>query len=622
MVQKKLPTINSAHGSETRNIINELIKLFNGMGYTYDEALRKAQNVLNEAQKTNNMNKDVQRQLNDIILENGDSEAEVVQARGGYDLLKNRLDENVTQSEVKSNLPTPKSLTLSANGDNRRPFITFVDDDGFSQYYDYIAPTLEAKGFVGCPAIITSTTGTSGRMSKEQLRELQGRGHEILSHTQDHLRFSTLTLDQIEYQCKTSKETLIGWDLNVETIIYPGGDTGGALGMERIKKYYRSGWRSSSSLGNEQHRVFKDSFTPYRVDIDWNTLSHLKEQVDICKAEGNWLVFTTHANIQDATRKQRFADIVEYIASQNVEVGTIKQGLDIFGNTIDVGSDSKKYFKILADGDAYSNAVGSVFKSRLEGYDIDENTPPGYFEEEKITYSHFRNEDKSAVNFPESHMGILETFVSRVSPSDGYQIWKPRNSISVYKRGQLGTIIEGHWGEWTTSGIHTSIRPLSNAPSNDIKENITLSTTNAADGFPGTGTLLTLKIESSSNYIKQLYFPINTNELYYRTYKQDGTITNFEKAVKKKSKEILFENIVFAIGEKTKMVSADISDLVGNAVASAKTSYTLNTNSSQVENIFYNHRISGGELKIWFFNPNSESSKTIWAPTFKIDVFE
>ena len=51
MVQKKLPLINSAHGSETRNIINELIKLFNQMGYTYDEALKKAHDVLNEAQR-------------------------------------------------------------------------------------------------------------------------------------------------------------------------------------------------------------------------------------------------------------------------------------------------------------------------------------------------------------------------------------------------------------------------------------------------------------------------------------------------------------------------------------------------------------------------------------------
>ena len=32
MVQKKLPSINSAHGSETRNIINEIIKAINDRG--------------------------------------------------------------------------------------------------------------------------------------------------------------------------------------------------------------------------------------------------------------------------------------------------------------------------------------------------------------------------------------------------------------------------------------------------------------------------------------------------------------------------------------------------------------------------------------------------------------
>ena len=93
-MQKKLPLINSAHGSETRNIINELIKLFNGMGYTYNESLKKAQDVLNEAQKTNDMNVDVQNQLDNLVIESGNANAEVSQARGGFPLLKDRLDES------------------------------------------------------------------------------------------------------------------------------------------------------------------------------------------------------------------------------------------------------------------------------------------------------------------------------------------------------------------------------------------------------------------------------------------------------------------------------------------------------------------------------------------------
>ena len=97
MVQKKLPLINSAHGSETRNIINELIKLFNNMGYTYDEALKKAHDVLNEAKKTNDMNKNVQEQINTLVAESGTSDAEVLQARidlkgDSHSTLKGRLD--------------------------------------------------------------------------------------------------------------------------------------------------------------------------------------------------------------------------------------------------------------------------------------------------------------------------------------------------------------------------------------------------------------------------------------------------------------------------------------------------------------------------------------------------
>ena len=84
MVQEKLPLINSAHGSETRNIINELIRLFNGMGYSYNEALQKAHEVLN-------MNVDVQSQLDGLIIESGNANAEVSQARGGFPLLKDRL---------------------------------------------------------------------------------------------------------------------------------------------------------------------------------------------------------------------------------------------------------------------------------------------------------------------------------------------------------------------------------------------------------------------------------------------------------------------------------------------------------------------------------------------------
>ena len=125
MVQKKLPLINSAHGSETRNIINELIKLFNGMGYTYDEALSKAHDVLEEAQKTNNMNKDVQRQINNLILSDGESDAEVIQARGTHTTLNNRLNELNTfvgDASILGNNYRSISESLKERGVNVKDF--------------------------------------------------------------------------------------------------------------------------------------------------------------------------------------------------------------------------------------------------------------------------------------------------------------------------------------------------------------------------------------------------------------------------------------------------------------------------------------------------------------------
>ena len=121
-MQKKLPLINSAHGSETRNIINELIKLFNGMGYTYDEALQKAHDVLNEAKQTNNMNKNVQKQINTLIAESGTSDSEVLQARidaegNEYPVLKNRLDEN--DAQLAQNVQNIESVHGRVDGIDR-----------------------------------------------------------------------------------------------------------------------------------------------------------------------------------------------------------------------------------------------------------------------------------------------------------------------------------------------------------------------------------------------------------------------------------------------------------------------------------------------------------------------
>ena len=117
VAQEKVPEINYGHGSDTRNIINKLIRIFNGMGYTYDEALQKAHDTLKEAKKINDMNKDVQNQLDVLIIESGNANAEVSQARGGLPLLKDRLDKVDTRlADLSINIMEFEHLKVARGG--------------------------------------------------------------------------------------------------------------------------------------------------------------------------------------------------------------------------------------------------------------------------------------------------------------------------------------------------------------------------------------------------------------------------------------------------------------------------------------------------------------------------
>ncbi|WP_040929064.1 hypothetical protein [Nosocomiicoccus massiliensis] len=94
--------IGSIFDRNNRNAMNDNFEyLFEG-SKRINVLSDKADSVLNEAKKTNDMNKNVQQQINTLIAENGTSDAEVLQARidaegNEYPVLKDRLDESDAQ---------------------------------------------------------------------------------------------------------------------------------------------------------------------------------------------------------------------------------------------------------------------------------------------------------------------------------------------------------------------------------------------------------------------------------------------------------------------------------------------------------------------------------------------
>ena len=68
------------------------LEVSNALNEKTDETLLKANEVLLDAERINSENIDVQRQLDQVIIESGTSDAEVIQARGQYNNLRERLD--------------------------------------------------------------------------------------------------------------------------------------------------------------------------------------------------------------------------------------------------------------------------------------------------------------------------------------------------------------------------------------------------------------------------------------------------------------------------------------------------------------------------------------------------
>jgi hypothetical protein len=78
-------------------ILNMVIDSANESLNTANEAKADADNAVQTANLANTKSDDTQQQLNNIVINNGESDAEVLQARGSYSVLNERFEATDTQ---------------------------------------------------------------------------------------------------------------------------------------------------------------------------------------------------------------------------------------------------------------------------------------------------------------------------------------------------------------------------------------------------------------------------------------------------------------------------------------------------------------------------------------------
>lgn len=105
-----IPSLKSPQDDSALNIHNEVIRRVNSLDIGYSGLIKdvsrvlreistlsnlnkRTEQILNDAQKVNAENKNVQKQIDDLIINSGTSDAEVIQARGDHSLLRGRFEE-------------------------------------------------------------------------------------------------------------------------------------------------------------------------------------------------------------------------------------------------------------------------------------------------------------------------------------------------------------------------------------------------------------------------------------------------------------------------------------------------------------------------------------------------
>jgi peptidoglycan/xylan/chitin deacetylase (PgdA/CDA1 family) len=104
----------------------------------------------------------------------------------------------------------------------RTVVLTF--DDGWGEHATIARRALEPRGMVGVFFVYTGAVGAPGFLDWREVREMEARGHEVLSHTVSHPDLATLAAGRLDIELRESRERLereLGHP--VRTLAYPFG---------------------------------------------------------------------------------------------------------------------------------------------------------------------------------------------------------------------------------------------------------------------------------------------------------------------------------------------------------------------------------------------------------------
>lgn len=405
-----------------------------------------------------------------------------------------------------------------------KPLVTISIDDGFKQDYTHVMPLLNSKGVVATTGVVTNWIGTTSElMTVEQIKELQDvHGWEIASHSKTHsAQFPTKTDEELTMELKESKEILNSYGLDVNNLLLPFGATDARV-QEFCRKYYRATRVSGSGSNGIQNYtpvnmqalssiLFGDAVAGSTTDAESGTIvdsfEYFKYYIDQAKTKNLWLIFIMHSKTMvNNGLLPMLEQIVDYIQSINVDIVTMNEGLNQFGNIVDTFN-----FKVGADG----KIDGQYGKIKMAAENaILNNTPIKEVDTGYITTNVVQA--GVAAGFPNNEAGTLIT----VKPDNYYmgrsfQLYHQFGKNKGFFLRDFDDVSSSNWNRLDNIIIHPDnsiLSPHSTSNLSKSKINYCYISPGGAAGYP----------EDKAGLL--IAFPLADNQAaWFEEYKINGT---------------------------------------------------------------------------------------------------
>lgn len=247
--------------------------------------------------------------------------------------------------KVVSNEGTFSETTQMLTANNHSPsssppqitngIISITFDDGLRSEFDNAFPILEEYNVGATFYVITDKirdiSHDDSYMSANELRILQSHGNEIGSHSKTHDSFSHMSSDQVDEECRLSKQTLNSFGLTVNNFAFPYGDA--TEHMDTVSLYYRSARTAYEGPYLLSYSSPQFELTGYPGESN----CELQNQIDQVAASNSWTILFFHDVVTEysdppnpySIDSQGFSDFIEYALSKGVQILTVNQVLDL-----------------------------------------------------------------------------------------------------------------------------------------------------------------------------------------------------------------------------------------------------------------------------------------------------